>query len=103
MTSYGKRSDPVKGLESSCLFYIILVGPKCHHLHLYEKEAEEVLTQTHTEDKAMQRQGQVQPQARVIHVYFKLMRSGTFGGPFGNCSPTSSPVKLVLDFWNPEL
>lgn len=58
MTLYGKWCDSVKVLESSHLSWIVLVDPKCNHMYLYRGEAEEVSTQTHTWEKAVQRQGQ---------------------------------------------
>lgn len=75
MTLYGKWCDSVKDLESSQLFWIVLVDPKCNHMYLYKREAEEVLTQLHTGEGNAKRKAEVgvmRPQAKDTRSHQKL-------------------------------
>lgn len=45
ITLYGKK-DVIKDLER-CLCWIVTMGPKCHHMYPYEKEAKGLWGQAH--------------------------------------------------------
>lgn len=48
-----KRCDKDKALERKCLFCMIWGNPTCNHMYPYEREAERIWGQTHTEEERL--------------------------------------------------